>query len=188
MTYDACALPIDRLHLADFLLCYGEFGASEAASKAGALKCANDLLAMFHPGADAEPTTQSAEHASATDRPNRQFDSADRGHQQFTSKSVYGEHAQGMSNVLQNHAMALQELQKALDENERLQKEIARLNDWADGFSEAQLKERRLCEECIREMQQEIDRLRAGDGKPKCNHWPGQKRCGVCGMGGGKPC
>jgi hypothetical protein len=23
----------------------------------------------------------------------------------------------------------------------------------------------------------------SADEAPKCNHWPGQKRCGVCGMG-----
>lgn len=38
--------------------------------------------------------------------------------------------------------------------------EIDRLNTWADGFSDAQLKERRLCEERIQEMQREIDRLK----------------------------
>jgi hypothetical protein len=31
--------------------------------------------------------------------------------------------------------------------------EIERLNKWADGFSDAQLKERRLCEERVREME-----------------------------------
>jgi hypothetical protein len=31
--------------------------------------------------------------------------------------------------------------------------ERARLNEWADGFSDAQLKERRLCEERIREIE-----------------------------------
>lgn len=37
---------IDRAHLADFLLCYGDFGTNEAASKQGALKCADALLAL----------------------------------------------------------------------------------------------------------------------------------------------
>lgn len=35
--------------------------------------------------------------------------------------------------------------------------EIERLNKWADGFSDAQLKERRLCEDRIKEMQRQID-------------------------------
>lgn len=38
--------------------------------------------------------------------------------------------------------------------------EIERLNQWADGFSDAQLKERRLCEARIQELQLEITRLR----------------------------
>lgn len=37
--------------------------------------------------------------------------------------------------------------------------EIERLNAWADGFSDAQLKERRLCEARIQEMQRQIDKL-----------------------------
>jgi SMC interacting uncharacterized protein involved in chromosome segregation len=40
--------------------------------------------------------------------------------------------------------------------------EIDRLNKWADGFSDAQLKERQLCEARIQEMQREVDQLRAG--------------------------
>lgn len=39
--------------------------------------------------------------------------------------------------------------------------EIDRLNEWADSFSEAQLKERRLCEERIQEMQRQIDQITA---------------------------
>lgn len=39
--------------------------------------------------------------------------------------------------------------------------EIDRLNVWADGFSDAQLKERRLCEERMQEMQRELDQLKA---------------------------
>lgn len=39
--------------------------------------------------------------------------------------------------------------------------EIKRLNEWADGFSDAQLKERRLCEERIREITAERDAARA---------------------------
>lgn len=39
--------------------------------------------------------------------------------------------------------------------------EIDRLNRWADEFSDAQLKERRLCEERIAEMQRQIDSLRS---------------------------
>ncbi|WP_107495543.1 hypothetical protein [Thalassobius sp. I31.1] len=35
-----------------------------------------------------------------------------------------------------------------------------RLNKWADGFSDAQLKERKLCEDRIQEVQRENDRLR----------------------------
>lgn len=37
--------------------------------------------------------------------------------------------------------------------------EIERLNKWADGFSDAQLKERQLCEARIAEMQRTIDKL-----------------------------
>ena len=40
------------------------------------------------------------------------------------------------------------------------QQEIERLNKWADGFSDAQLKERRLCEEHIREVTAGRDALR----------------------------
>jgi hypothetical protein len=36
--------------------------------------------------------------------------------------------------------------------------EIERLNKWADGFSDAQLKERRLCESRIQEMQRKLDK------------------------------
>lgn len=35
--------------------------------------------------------------------------------------------------------------------------EIERLNKWADGFSDAQLKERRLCEKRIQEIERERD-------------------------------
>lgn len=35
--------------------------------------------------------------------------------------------------------------------------EIDRLNKWADGFSDAQLKERRLCEERIQEIERSRD-------------------------------
>jgi hypothetical protein len=38
------ARDIDRYHLADLLLCYGEFGATEAASKEGALRCADAII------------------------------------------------------------------------------------------------------------------------------------------------
>lgn len=40
---------------------------------------------------------------------------------------------------------------------EELQAEIARLNEWADGFSDAQLKERRLCEERIQELEKRLN-------------------------------
>lgn len=36
--------------------------------------------------------------------------------------------------------------------------EIDRLNKWADGFSDAQLKERRLCEERLQEMKRQVDK------------------------------
>lgn len=36
--------------------------------------------------------------------------------------------------------------------------EVERLNKWADSFSDAQLKERRLCEERIREIEAARDR------------------------------
>lgn len=47
--------------------------------------------------------------------------------------------------------------------------EIERLDAWANEFSNAQLKERRLCEERIQEMQREIARLVAlsTTGEPK---------------------
>lgn len=38
---------------------------------------------------------------------------------------------------------------------EELMAEIGRLNKWADGFSDAQLKERQLCEERMHEVQRE---------------------------------
>jgi len=40
------------------------------------------------------------------------------------------------------------------------QAEVARLNKWADGFSDAQLKERQLCEELLREKDTTIATLR----------------------------
>lgn len=40
---------LDRYHLADLLLCYGEFGTTEAASKEGAQKCADAILAARRP-------------------------------------------------------------------------------------------------------------------------------------------
>lgn len=43
---------------------------------------------------------------------------------------------------------------------EELIAEVARLNKWGDEFSDAQIKERRLCEGRIQEMQREIDRLK----------------------------
>ena len=43
------------------------------------------------------------------------------------------------------------------------QQEVERLNKWADGFSDAQLKERRLCEEHIREVKAERDALKQRD-------------------------
>lgn len=42
-----------------------------------------------------------------------------------------------------------------------LEADVARLTEWADGFSDAQLKERRLCEEHIRELQQRIEKAEA---------------------------
>jgi hypothetical protein len=42
---------IDRYHLADLLLCHGEFGTTEAASKEGALRCADAIIAWQQPTA-----------------------------------------------------------------------------------------------------------------------------------------
>lgn len=36
--------------------------------------------------------------------------------------------------------------------------EVERLNQWAEGFSEAQLKERRLSEECLREVRSALNK------------------------------
>lgn len=54
---------------------------------------------------------------------------------------------------------------QVMRERDALQAEVDRLNKWADGFSDAQLKERKLCEDRIQEVQRENDRLRvfAGD-------------------------
>lgn len=51
-----------------------------------------------------------------------------------------------------------QSIAEVIEEQEA---EIARLNKWADGFSDAQLKERRLCEARIQEMEREINHLRS---------------------------
>jgi hypothetical protein len=40
---------IDRFHLADLLLCHGEFGTSVSASKEGALRCADAIIAWRRP-------------------------------------------------------------------------------------------------------------------------------------------
>lgn len=44
---------------------------------------------------------------------------------------------------------------------EELQKENDRLNKWADGFSDAQLKERKACEMLLRELRAENEELKA---------------------------
>ena len=46
------------------------------------------------------------------------------------------------------------------DEIEKLHTEVERLNKWADSFSDAQLKERRLCEVRIQEMERTTEKLR----------------------------
>lgn len=49
--------------------------------------------------------------------------------------------------------------QELIDRAAKAEAEVERLNTWADGFSDAQLKERRLCEELLREREGEIKEL-----------------------------
>lgn len=49
--------------------------------------------------------------------------------------------------------------QELIDRATKAEAEVERLNTWADGFSDAQLKERRLCEELLRERAAQIKEL-----------------------------
>lgn len=55
--------------------------------------------------------------------------------------------------------LVMDPIKEAMIEADDARREVDRLNKWADGFSDAQLKERAFCEARIQEMQREVERL-----------------------------